>query len=121
LWQAVAVSYLGKLIYIFKNMCGNDVSTYRLIDRIHNTSTFIAYSFLLRGFEALGAAAYSTASYTFVADVFPDHIGPVMGILETFSQNKLTLVDWWIWTSFLHTWSCDGFICAGQHSTSSSR
>lgn len=56
----------------------------RLIDRIVDASTFIAYSFLLRGTEALGAAAYSTASYTFVVQVFPDHIGPVMGVLETF-------------------------------------
>ncbi|XP_059474514.1 MFS-type transporter SLC18B1-like [Neocloeon triangulifer] len=55
-----------------------------LMDRIRDTTTFITYSFLLRGTEALGAAAYSTASYTFVADVFPEHIGPVMGILETF-------------------------------------
>jgi MFS family permease len=58
--------------------------SHRLIDRILDSATFIAYSFLLRGTEALGAAAYSTASYTFVVQVFPDHIGPVMGILETF-------------------------------------
>ncbi|CAB3369675.1 Hypothetical predicted protein [Cloeon dipterum] len=55
-----------------------------LMDRINDMTTFVTYSFLLRGTEALGAAAYSTASYTFVADIFPDNIGSVMGILETF-------------------------------------
>ncbi|KAF4521169.1 hypothetical protein B566_EDAN011619 [Ephemera danica] len=55
-----------------------------LLDKIGDYTTFAVYSFLVRGTEALGAAAYSTASYTFVVEVFPDHIGPVMGILETF-------------------------------------
>jgi MFS family permease len=121
----------------------------RLIDRIHETTTFVTYSFLLRGFEALGAAAYSTASYTFVADVFPDHIGPVMGILETFvglgmsagpviggvlyaviysqilHEGEINQI-WFIavgrfWSSFLLSWNFDGFVCTCQHSPPTSR
>lgn len=38
----------------------------------------------MRGLEALGASAYSTASYVFVVNAFPDSIGSVLGILETF-------------------------------------
>lgn len=34
--------------------------------------------------EALGASAYSTASYVFVVNAFPESIGTVLGILETF-------------------------------------
>ncbi|XP_071452139.1 MFS-type transporter SLC18B1-like [Hetaerina americana] len=51
---------------------------------IDDNLTFTVYCLLVRGTEALGAAAYSTASYTFVADIFPDNMGSVMGILETF-------------------------------------
>lgn len=42
------------------------------------------YCFLIRGFEALGASAYSTATYVFVVEIFPSNIGAVLGILETF-------------------------------------
>lgn len=42
------------------------------------------YCFLIRGLEALGASAYSTATYVFVVEIFPSNIGAVLGILETF-------------------------------------
>ncbi|KAG6452681.1 hypothetical protein O3G_MSEX007737 [Manduca sexta] len=51
---------------------------------IEDTVTFTALCFLVRGVEALGASAYSTASYVFVVNAFPDSIGSVLGILETF-------------------------------------
>ncbi|KDR11631.1 MFS-type transporter SLC18B1-like isoform X2 [Zootermopsis nevadensis] len=51
---------------------------------IENFPTFTIYCFLVRGMEALGASAYATASYVFVVDIFPDNIGSVLGILETF-------------------------------------
>jgi len=34
--------------------------------------------------EALGAAAYSTATYVFVVEVFPTNVGRVLGFMETF-------------------------------------
>ncbi|KAG8228760.1 hypothetical protein J437_LFUL008201 [Ladona fulva] len=55
-----------------------------LLGYIEDSVVFTAYCLVVRGTEALGAAAYSTASYTFVAEVFPDNMGSVMGILETF-------------------------------------
>lgn len=51
---------------------------------VEDTLTFTILCFLVRGMEALGASAYSTASYVFVVNAFPDTIGTVLGILETF-------------------------------------
>ncbi|XP_022122887.2 MFS-type transporter SLC18B1 [Pieris rapae] len=51
---------------------------------IEDTTTFLVLCFVVRGLEALGASAYSTASYVYVVNVFPDTIGSVLGILETF-------------------------------------
>ncbi|XP_053601631.1 MFS-type transporter SLC18B1-like [Plodia interpunctella] len=51
---------------------------------VDDKTTFTALCFLVRGLEALGASAYATASYVFVVNAFPDSIGSVLGILETF-------------------------------------
>ncbi|KAJ0181292.1 hypothetical protein K1T71_003377 [Dendrolimus kikuchii] len=51
---------------------------------IEDKTTFIVLCFVVRGLEALGASAYSTAGFVFVVNVFPDNIGSVLGILETF-------------------------------------
>ncbi|CAG4923954.1 unnamed protein product [Colias eurytheme] len=51
---------------------------------IQDPTTFLVLCFIVRGLEALGASAYSTASYVYVVNVFPDTIGSVLGILETF-------------------------------------
>ncbi|CAL8074594.1 unnamed protein product [Orchesella dallaii] len=51
---------------------------------VQSTGVFIGYCFLVRIFEACGAAAFSTASYTIVAEVFPDNVGVILGVLETF-------------------------------------
>ncbi|CAG7818533.1 unnamed protein product, partial [Allacma fusca] len=55
-----------------------------LLDRVDDMMIFITYCFLVRIFEALGAAMISTSCYTFVAQIFPDNIGSVLGILEIF-------------------------------------
>ncbi|KAL4715239.1 hypothetical protein ACJJTC_007821 [Scirpophaga incertulas] len=51
---------------------------------IEDSTTFVVLCFIVRGLEALGASAYSTASYVFVVNAFPDSVGSVLGILETF-------------------------------------
>ncbi|XP_035430098.1 MFS-type transporter SLC18B1 [Spodoptera frugiperda] len=51
---------------------------------IEDAQMFTILCFVVRGMEALGASAYSTASYVFVVNTFPDSIGSVLGILETF-------------------------------------
>ncbi|XP_063393718.1 MFS-type transporter SLC18B1-like [Cydia fagiglandana] len=51
---------------------------------VEDSAMFTGLCFAVRGAAALGASAYSTASYVFVVNVFPDSIGSVLGILETF-------------------------------------
>ncbi|XP_060810383.1 MFS-type transporter SLC18B1-like [Amyelois transitella] len=51
---------------------------------VEDKTTFTALCFVVRGLEALGASAYATASYVFVVNAFPESIGSVLGILETF-------------------------------------
>jgi MFS family permease len=55
-----------------------------LLAYIENFPTFAAYCFMVRGMEALGASAFTTASYVFVLHIFPEEIGSVLGILEIF-------------------------------------
>ncbi|XP_060517981.1 MFS-type transporter SLC18B1-like [Cylas formicarius] len=55
-----------------------------LLDYIQNYTLFTIFCLLIRGFEALGSSAFSTASYVFVVNTFPNNIGAVIGILETF-------------------------------------
>ena len=57
---------------------------FRTLVLIEDINTFTTLCFVVRGMEALGASAYSTASYVFVVNAFPDTIGSVLGILETF-------------------------------------
>ncbi|GLV39155.1 hypothetical protein CBL_06206 [Carabus blaptoides fortunei] len=55
-----------------------------LLEYVENYTLFAFLSFFIRGLEALGASAYSTASYVLIVNIFPDHIGTVRGTLETF-------------------------------------
>ncbi|XP_050302834.1 MFS-type transporter SLC18B1-like [Anthonomus grandis grandis] len=55
-----------------------------LVDRIHDYTWFVTASFCIRAVEALGASAYSTASYVLIINIFPDNAGSVRGLLETF-------------------------------------
>ena len=50
----------------------------RFLDQIEDPTMFAFFCFLVRGMEALGAAAFGTAGFTFVAHLFPDNIGAVM-------------------------------------------
>lgn len=69
--------------YVYKRN-KNAVFFCRTLVLIENSTTFTILCFVVRGLEALGASAYSTASYVFVVNTFPDKIGSVLGILETF-------------------------------------
>ncbi|KAJ3654933.1 hypothetical protein Zmor_014084 [Zophobas morio] len=54
------------------------------LEYVSNYTLFTTLCIVIRGFEALGASAFSTASYVFVVNTFPQNIGSVLGILETF-------------------------------------
>ncbi|XP_044750167.1 MFS-type transporter SLC18B1-like isoform X2 [Coccinella septempunctata] len=51
---------------------------------VDDFTLFTTLCILVRSIEALGACAYSTASYVYVVNSFPQSIGSVLGILETF-------------------------------------
>lgn len=63
----------------------------RTLEYISDQTLFITYCFVIRGFEALGASAYSTASYVFVVNSFPQHIGSVLvNYCNTSNYNLIT-------------------------------
>jgi MFS family permease len=61
------------------------------LDRIEGKNAFVALCFVVRCMEAVGAAAFATAGFTLVAELFPDNIGGVMGTLETFVGLGLSI------------------------------
>ncbi|XP_030765436.1 MFS-type transporter SLC18B1-like isoform X3 [Sitophilus oryzae] len=63
---------------------GTSSIIFGLLDKIESYTPFVILSFLIRGMEALGSSAYSTASYVLIINIFPDHAGAVRGLLETF-------------------------------------
>ena len=46
-----------------------------LLDQVHDLRLFTFYCFLVRIFEAIGATAFSTATYTILMEEFPKNIG----------------------------------------------
>lgn len=55
-----------------------------LLDQIEDHLMFAVYCFVVRSFEALGAAAFSTASYTYIMSSFKDDLmGTAFGLTET--------------------------------------
>lgn len=71
-------------------LAGGCTVLFGVLDEIDG-EMFSVMCFVIRSFEALGAAAYNTASCTIVAEMFPDNIGAVFGILETFVGLGMTV------------------------------
>ncbi|XP_054156691.1 MFS-type transporter SLC18B1-like [Oppia nitens] len=65
-------------------VCGASNILFGVLDRINDLTIFTVYCFVVRIFEAIGAAAFSTASYTIIMQVFPNNIGTAFGLIETF-------------------------------------
>ncbi|XP_076030715.1 MFS-type transporter SLC18B1-like [Oratosquilla oratoria] len=53
------------------------------LDRIDDTRAFIGLSFAVRIVEAMGNAAFLTASFSLIAMEFPDNVGATFASLET--------------------------------------
>lgn len=51
---------------------------YRLLPYIQSNTHFAIFCFLVRGFEAIGAGAFSTASFIYVIHMFPDNVSAVL-------------------------------------------
>ncbi|XP_035210333.1 MFS-type transporter SLC18B1-like isoform X2 [Stegodyphus dumicola] len=63
--------------------CGGCNVLFGLLDKVNGQVEFAVLCFVVRSFEALGAAAFCTASCTILIDQFPDDIGTVFGFTET--------------------------------------
>lgn len=63
---------------VLRNIRFNCELLFRLLEFIDNYDLFATCCFVIRGMEALGASAYSTASYVFVVNTFPNSIGSVL-------------------------------------------
>lgn len=63
--------------------CGVCNILFGLLDKVNGEVEFTVLCFVVRSFEALGAAAFCTASCTILIDQFPDDIGTVFGFTET--------------------------------------
>lgn len=88
----ISAPLLGKLIPIIgaKFMLLNGILIsgvcnilFGMLNNVQGQYLFTCYCFLVRAFEAFGAAAFTTASYTFIMQRFPDDIGVAFGIAET--------------------------------------
>lgn len=53
------------------------------LDRVDDTNAFIGLSFLIRIVEACGNAGFLTASFSIIAQEFPDNVGATFASLET--------------------------------------
>lgn len=84
------------------------------LNYISDYNLFTTLSFGIRGAEALGASAYSTAGYVLIIDIFPNNGGIVRGVLETFVGLGLSTgpaiggllfaKDWRLWLAILRGW-----------------
>ncbi|XP_054282823.1 MFS-type transporter SLC18B1-like isoform X1 [Macrosteles quadrilineatus] len=54
-----------------------------LLPHIMDYTLFTVMAFLVRGMEALGASAFSTSSFVFIVETFPDNISTILGVMET--------------------------------------
>lgn len=54
------------------------------LDKVHGHYPFIVLSFLIRIIEAMGNAAFLTASFAIIAKEFPDNVATTFASLETF-------------------------------------
>jgi len=65
---------------------GGCILLFGFLDRIgtaDNNAVFIAYCFVLRIVLAIGCTASTTSGFAITANVFPNHIATVFGLLET--------------------------------------
>lgn len=69
-----------------------------MLPGIQNNTQFAIFCFVVRGFEAVGAGAFSTASFIYVIHMFPDNVSAVLvstaekNADEIFSNNKNTII-----------------------------
>lgn len=89
----VSSPVFGKLVPIVKPkpmllvgilVSGSSNIIFGLLDRVNDSTWFITSSLIIRSLEGLGAAAFSTASFTYIMHTFPMDVSAAFGLTETF-------------------------------------
>lgn len=76
----------SKFMFLAGTMVGGACAIlFGLLDKSPDGTTYIVMCFLCRTVEALGCSMFVTASFAIIANVFPDNVATVFGLLETFS------------------------------------
>lgn len=76
----------SKFMFLAGTMVGGACAIlFGLLDKSPDGTTYIVMCFLCRTIEALGCSMFVTASFAIIANVFPDNVATVFGLLETFS------------------------------------
>lgn len=63
---------------------GTSAILFGLLDRVPGHTGFITLAFIIRIIEAMGNAAFLTASFAIIATEFPHSVGTSFATLETF-------------------------------------
>jgi MFS family permease len=64
-------------------LTGLSTGVFGLLTYLSDQLPFISASFALRITESLGATAFATSSYSFIAACFPDRTGTMFSVMET--------------------------------------
>ena len=60
-----------------------------MLPGIQNNTQFAIFCFVVRGFEAVGAGAFSTASFIYVIHMFPDNVSAVLVSTAAKNANEI--------------------------------
>lgn len=63
---------------------GTSAIVFGLLDKVEDHTIFITLAFIIRIIEALGNAAFLTASFAIIAKEFPNNVSVTFASLETF-------------------------------------
>ena len=80
-----------KMIYIGVIIMGSAGICFGLLEFIQNKTLFIFLSYAIRGIEAVGHSSFKTATFTIVANEYPDTVGSLFSFLQASFGAGLTL------------------------------
>lgn len=61
---------------------------FRFLANVTDYVVFTVGSFVIRGLEALGASAFSTSSFVFVVELYPDNVSTVLVCIYLFNYLR---------------------------------
>lgn len=79
------IPYVGVKFMLISGiwLAGGSNILFGICGLIEDSTSFIVFSFVIRSVGAFGAASFSTASYTYIIQLFPENVGLAFGLTET--------------------------------------